>query len=270
MTERAINDHYSVDDLGERIVAALAEAGANVDSLTIDDLAPVDAFHIRGRAATEELAEWAAVRADERVLDVGSGVGGAARYLAATCGCSVTGIDLTDAYCRAAEMLSTRAGLGERTTFQRASALDMPFPDDTFDVVWTEHVQMNIEDKDALYAEMRRVVAPGGRLVFHDILAGPTPGLHLPVPWATAAAMSHLIAPDDLRRLLERLGFEVVRWVDVTEPSIAFFREVASRPPHPVGLHLLMGAEAPGRFANVLRNLEDDRLRVVQAVLHLG
>jgi SAM-dependent methyltransferase len=265
VTDRRIAEHYTVADLGERILAALAATGKDVNALSVDDLAPVDAFHIRGRAATEELAAWAALGPDHEVLDVGSGIGGTSRYLAASAGCRVTGVDLTAAYCRVAEMLSARVGLAERTAFHEASALALPFPDASFDVAWTEHVQMNIADKTGFYGEIHRVLRPGGRLVFHDILAGPADGLDLPVPWATAPAMSHLVAPDDLRALLESRGFEIERWVDVTEASIAFFRE--PRPSAPLGLHVLIGEDAASRLTNVRRNLEHDRLRVVQAML---
>ena len=266
-----VSEHYTVPNLGDRILAALEKAGKDLHKLTPDDLAPVDEFHIRGRAATEELAEWVRIRPDHALLDVGCGLGGTSRYLAERTGCSVVGVDLTEEYCRVAEMLSARVGLAERTAFRQGSALALPFGDDRFDTVWTEHVQMNIADKAGFYGELRRVVKPGGQLAFHDILAGEGGGIHLPVPWATEASINHLIRVDDLRALLSSCGFEVVRWEDKTEASISFFHSALKRVRGegwmPVGLHLLMGDDAATRFANVLRNLKEDRVRVVQAVL---
>jgi len=205
------------------------------------------------------------------LLDVGSGLGGTSRYLANIFGCQVIGMDLTAEYCRVAEMLSSRVGLSDRTAFRQGSALELPFPDGHFDVVWTEHVQMNIADKARFYGEVARVLKGGGRFAFHDILAGNEPGLHFPVPWAADASISHLIAADELESLLADLGFEPLRWEDKTEASVAFLRATledrrgADRPP--LGLHLLMGSDAGEKFTNVLRNLEEGRVRVVQAVV---
>jgi len=267
---KEVSEHYTVGDLEGRILAALKKAGKNAQSLSVDDLAPVDEFHIRGRKATEELATMSELRPDMEVLDVGCGVGGTSRHLASTYGCHVTGIDLTEEYCRVAERLSAHVGLGDRTEFRHGSALELPFSDGSFDVVWTEHVQMNIEDKKKFYSEMRRVMKPGGQLAFHDIFAGPERGMAYPVPWAGESSISHLIGVEDLRTLLVDLGYKTVKWEDKTEASADFFsgvlKTVKEKGPSPVGLHLLMD-EAVIKFSNVLENLNKDRLRVIQAVM---
>ena len=134
-----VSKHYAIGDLERRIFAALEADGKDLDALTVDDLAPVDEFHIRGRKATEELASWADLQEGHTLLDVGCGLGGTSRYLASTRGCEVVGLDLTEEYCQIAERLSARVGLAERTVFQQGSALEMPFSDGSFDVVWTEH-----------------------------------------------------------------------------------------------------------------------------------
>ena len=267
-----VSEHYSVPELGERILAALKSAGKSLDSLSVDDLAPVDAFHIRGRAATEELARWTEVAADHRVLDVGSGIGGTSRYLASTVGCNVVGIDLTDGYCRVAEMLSQLVGLSDRTSFRQGSALDLPFEDDTFDVVWTEHVQMNVADKEGFYREIARVLRTDGRFACHDIFCGGGQSeMRFPVPWAETSAISHLIPTDEARAILADAGFEETRFEDKTEASKEFVQAALERTrtegPMPVGLHLVLGDDAPIKFANLLENLEQGRVRVAQAVM---
>lgn len=269
--EHAISKHYGYTDLGERIFAAFEKAGVDLSNLTVDDLAPVDEFHIRGRASTVELASLAEIAPDELVLDVGSGLGGTARYLASTIGCQVVGLDLTEEYCRIAEMLTEKVGLAHRIRYQQGSALEMPFPDNHFDVAWTEHVQMNIADKAGFYREIHRVVKPGGRLAFHDIFRGPEDGLHFPVPWAGDASISHLVSLEDLQTLLDQQAYKRTQWVDKTEASATFFNEILpeinTNGWMPLSLHLLAGEDPTLRFANVLRNLEENRLRVLQAVL---
>ena len=262
--------HWAGDDIAARLLTTLTAAGKDIDALTVDDLAPVDAFHIRGRAATKELATWTDVRPQHLVLDVGCGVGGTSRYLASTTGCRVVGVDLTEGYCRAAETLSARVGLADRTEFHQASALALPFADDHFEVVWTEHVQMNIADKAGFYREIGRVLKPGGQFAFHDVFAGEGGALRFPVPWASDESISHLIGIDELRSLLSDLGFATERWEERVDASIAYFRDVVERlrkkGPAPVGLHVHMD-DAGTKLPNLLRNLEEDRVRVVQAVM---
>lgn len=267
----SVASHYTVPALATRILDALESIGKDVNALTVDDLAPVDGFHVRGRAATEELARLADVRADELVLDVGSGLGGTARYLAAATGCHVHGVDLTDEYCRVAEMLTARVGLGERVGFRQGDALGLPFEDASFDVAWTEHTQMNVADKGAFYGELARVLRPGGRLAFHDLFAGAAESPRFPVPWASSAAISHLLPVGELPALLDGLGFERIHWEDASAKGAAFLRGVLERVEREgwssLGLHLLMGEDAQAKFRNVLAGLDEGRIAVVMAVL---
>ena len=266
----AVERHYAVGDLLERIRAALEGDGKDMSALSTIDLAPVDEFHVRGRESTEELAELAAIDPDSHVLDVGSGLGGSARFLASQYGCTVTGVDLTPEYCEVARELSSWTGLGDRTEFHVANALDMPFPDGKFDLVWTEHVQMNIAEKPRLYREMGRVLRPGGRLVIHEIFGAGEPGLHYPVPWANDESASHLVTPERARHDIEGAGFRTAVWRDMSGVTTEWFRETLARlaesGPPPVGLHLIMGASAPIKLGNVGRSLAEGRIRVYQGV----
>jgi ubiquinone/menaquinone biosynthesis C-methylase UbiE len=270
----SVAHHYTVSSLDDRILEALEAAGKDLDALVPNDLAAVDEFHIRGREATKELAQLAGVDSEAEVLDVGCGLGGSCRYLAAAFGCYATGLDLTEEYCRVATVLSDRVGLQESTEFRCASALDMPFPDESFDFVWTEHAQMNIRDKDGLHAEIARVLKRGGKFVFHDVFAGPGGAPHFPVPWAGDASISFLMDPEELRLVLHSLELEARHWEDVTEESLSWFKaalkNVGKHGLPPVGLHLLMGDDTVRKFENVVRNLEEQRIVVVQAVLRKG
>ena len=160
----SVQRHYTRFDLAERIVDSLRQSGADLDALTLDDLWPIDEFHIRGREATTELAALGALSPGTSVLDVGCGIGGPSRVLVARHGCRVTGIDLVAEYCWVATMLALRVCRDQAVRYCQASALGLPFGAATFDVVWTQHASMNIEDKQRLYGEMFRVVRPGGRL----------------------------------------------------------------------------------------------------------
>ncbi len=264
-----INQHYGRGDLGTTILAALQAAGKNPQRLTPDDLAPVDQFHTAGKQATLELMHLAALQAGMEVLDVGGGLGGAARLLAAEQGCKVTVLDLTQEYCRVGELLTARTGLSDRVSFQQGSALDIPFPDARFDVVWTQHSSMNIADKARLYAEVRRVLRPAGRLAFHEIMAGPVQPIHFPVPWAHEPAISFLRPPEEVRALLIGSGFKEVSWVDTTAMSVTWFQQRSvpqgSGTP-PLGLHLLLGPRFGEMFGNQVRNLQEHRITVIQAV----
>ncbi|MGE5334435.1 MAG: class I SAM-dependent methyltransferase [Nitrososphaerota archaeon] len=268
----AVNAYYTPGDLGAAIQEGLRRAGKNPDAPALDDLAPVDQFHTGGKAATLELAQIANLTPGTRVLDVGGGIGGAARLLASQMGCEVTVIDLTEAYCQVGEMLTRQAGLSERVSFQQGNALDLPYADHAFDAVWTQHSTMNIADKARLYTEVARVLRPGGRLAFHEIMAGPNTPIHFPVPWATDGHISFLWSPDELCALLTSSGWKERAWVDKTAAARAFFEErmglieraTGSLPP--LGLHLLLGERFVPAFQNTLRNLQQQRLTVIQAV----
>ena len=265
----SVNRYYGQPDLSAKILAALQRAGKDLDGLTRDDLAPFDEFHIRGRAATTELAAAAGLREGTAVLDVGSGIGGPARTLAAEFGCQVTGLDLTEEYCQAAAMLTERVGLSDKVSIRHGNALKMPFDDETFDQVWMQHTWMNIEDKGRLFGEIRRVLRPGGRLALYEIFAGSVAPPHFPVPWADDPAISFLVAPAEARRLLAAAGFRELAWTDVTGSSIEWFRQLRAAAgqggPPPLALHLIIDNFAE-KAANVLRNLEEDRIVVAQAV----
>ncbi len=268
MYAESINSYYGQPDLSANILAALQRAGKDLNALTREDLAPFEEFHLRGRPATMELASAAGLREGMAVLDVGSGIGGPARTLASEFGCQVTGLDLTEEYCRAAEMLTGRVGLSDKVTIRQGNALDMPFDDGVFDLVWMQHMAMNIEDKERLFGEIRRVLRPGGRLALYEIFAGSAAPLHFPVPWANDPAISFLVAPSEVRNLLTETGFKELVWTDVTGESIDLLRQLgtaAKSAPPPLSLHLIIG-DFGEKLANALRNLEEDRIAVVQGI----
>lgn len=268
--EVLVESHYGRGGILEAILAALRAMGKDPARLAPADLAPVDEFHIRGREATVELAARAALKPGLKALDVGCGLGGSARYLAAEHGCRVVGVDLTREYIEAAKELAARAGLAGKVEFRQASALELPFADGEFDLVWTEHVQMNIADKRAFYGELARVLKRGGRLVFHDIFAGSGGAVHFPVPWAETPDISFLAAPRDAFAIVEALGLRFAERADRTPQASAWFEAALERirqsGPAPLGIHLLMGPSARVKFGNMLRNLQEARIAVWQAV----
>ncbi|WP_148360408.1 class I SAM-dependent methyltransferase, partial [Acidisphaera rubrifaciens] len=253
--------HYGNSALADSILDALAAAGKDAADLTHADLAPVDEFHIGGRAATQALAAQLALRPDMHLLDVGCGPGGASRYFAQTHGCRVTGIDLTEDYVRVAELLSQRLGLGDRVSYRQASALALPFDAASFDGAYMLHVGMNIRDKAALFAEIRRVLRPGAQFAVYDVMREGDGELSFPVPWASRADISFVDDAATYRRALEAAGFAVEVARSRRDFAIAFFRQMRARAagsggPPPLGLHLLMGASSPQKVANMIDMLE--------------
>jgi ubiquinone/menaquinone biosynthesis C-methylase UbiE len=268
--ERRVAEHYTRSDLAATILGALQAAGKDVDRLSLEDLAPVDEFHFRGRPATVELAGALGLAPGMRVLDVGSGIGGPSRYVAATYECEVVGIDLTEEYCRVAALLAERVGLGERVEYHPGNALAMPFADAGFGVAYTQHVAMNIADKARLYAEVWRVLKPGGRFGIYDLLQGAGGEVVYPVPWARDASTSFLVPPPELRRLLEGAGFEVLSWRETVAEAHQWIDQMKARmaepDPPPSALRLLLGDDARTMVPNVFRNLAEDRVRPTEVI----
>jgi len=263
----SIADQYSSGRLGASILDALRAAGHDPDNLDPSAIAPVEEFHTLGRVASAALAEAAAITSTDLVLDVGCGIGGPARFLAAKFGCKVTGIDLTPEFIDVARDLNARVGLGDTIDLRVADALDLPFPDARFDVVWTQHVSMNIADKPGLYAELGRVLRREGRLAFFDVVAGEHGPPHFPVPWADEPDRSFLAKPEAIRETLKSTGWTITRWEDLTSEALQWFTSRAEAPPSPspVGLHLVM-PNMRAKVGNLHRNLAEDRVRLLRCV----
>jgi sarcosine/dimethylglycine N-methyltransferase len=203
---QAVADHYKRRASSDIILAALKAAGKDIEHLTPDDLAPVDEFHTGQRNATVRLAQLAGVSGCEKVLDVGCGIGGPSRYLASAFGCEVTGLDLTTEFIELAQMLAGRTGLSRKVTYRQGNALDLPFADASFDLVWSQNAAMNIAYRDRLYSEMRRVLKLSGRLAIQDVAAGSGGEPFYPAPWAQDKSISFLLTPQLTRETMERAG----------------------------------------------------------------
>jgi ubiquinone/menaquinone biosynthesis C-methylase UbiE len=270
--EKGVAEHYGREDLLEAITAAPRAEGKDPERLTVQDLAPFDQMHVRGAQATEELGAALALDDTVHVVDVGCGIGGPARWLAATSGCRITGLDLSAEYCRIAILLTQRVGLADRVAFRQGSALAMPFEDGSFDAAYSQHAAMNIADKRGLYGEVARVLGPGGRFGIYDLRKGSGGEVIYPTPWARNAAMSFLIGQEELRLLLEDSGFTVIQWRDLGDEGRVWAESALER---------LAGRGSPGlqrfrtkEFAtmirNLARNLLEERIFPIEVICRKG
>ena len=263
-------NHYGTTSLLRRIDEALRRAGLVDRIIGWADLTPLDQFHVRGLGATRELAEALGIDGGASLLDVGCGLGGPARFLAATYGCHVTGIDLSQPFIEAARMLTERCGLTGQVTFLQANALDLPFVDAFFDHAWTQHVAMNIADRVGFYRSIHRVLKPGGRLAIYDVALGDGGSPIYPVPWAREPGTSFLLTPEAMRNALAQAGFEEVSWFDKTDIAQAWAADMKAKrqkSPAPFGLGVVMGSGFAEMAVNLGRNLLEGRVRIIQAVM---
>ncbi|MEO8538427.1 MAG: methyltransferase domain-containing protein [bacterium] len=257
--------HYGSADMAARILAAAAEAG--ITEITPATLAPVDEFHTGGLPATRELAKFAGLQPGDRVIDLGSGIGGPARIMASEFDCRVTGIDLTPEFVETATALTERCGLSDRARFQVADALALPFEDSLFDVAWTQHVVMNIRDRQAFYSEAARVLKPGGKFVFFDLLLGNGQPLEYPLPWARTPDISFLYTVEDTRNLIGGAGLVEENWFELQQAAAPMLQQQAAMAaPGVFSLALVMGEDMGARVGNVARAVADGRITVVRGL----
>lgn len=254
MSADSIVSHYTHEEPIDRVLASLRAAGFNLDALQPHDLSGVDEFHLGGRLATTELLKSVKLTAPSRLLDVGCGIGGAARTIAAATGCTVNGIDLTPSFVTAATQLSKLVGLTKHTTFDVATALDLPFDDGTFDAVTVLHVAMNIDDKHALFAELARVLVDGGTLHVYDIMRISDGDLTWPLPWSSDPSHSFVVRPDNYVAALESAGLQPRQPVSYIELVRTALSAAQAHPPS-VNLSHLMGPGWPTMFANLSASL---------------
>lgn len=263
--EHVVARHYRSPGLLARIENGLSRMGKAREGVGLDDLAPVDEFHVRGPLATAELIGLLGVTPDMLVLDAGCGLGGPARRLARTTGCKVTGIDLSEDYCSVGATLNRWTGLDRQVSFVVGDATDLSrFQADSFDAAWTIHAAMNIAGKSGFYGEIARALKPGARFVIYDILATRLRDLHFPVPWAMDGSASFLSTADELRAALGAAGFEKIELRDRTSDCCEFLEQglkrLAAQEPPPLGLHLLFGPKFRDMLANLARNFLSGRV----------
>lgn len=261
-TDREISTHYSRGDLLSRLNAALIEDGVDPEYPSMEALAPYDQFHGRGQEATLEIAGLMQAGPADHILDIGSGIGGPARYFANRFSCKVTGIDLTPEFCDVARHLTRLLDLEDRVTFEVGDALAMPFAASSFDGAYSMNVSMNIADKGAFYREIYRVLKPGAWLVLSEVAKGEGGDLDYPTPWASSSRTSFLSTPEETRRGLQDAGFDVTRLKSTLEEARAYgarsraMVERGEKPPHRAVM-LIHGEIAPQAMANTSCGLQE-------------
>jgi ubiquinone/menaquinone biosynthesis C-methylase UbiE len=258
VNESAVSQHYTHGDLLGVIQASLVKLGKSTDNVTVADLAPVDEFHTGGRIATENLLSQLGFDENDHLLDVGCGLGGAARFVADRFRNRVTGIDLTQEYIDTGNALCSWVGLDGQVTLRQGSALAMPFEAETFDGAYMLHVGMNIEDKTKLFAEINRVLRSGARFGIFDMMRTGDGELSYPVPWANEPQTSRLATPEQYQSALAAAGFEVSATNNRRDFAIEFFKQLKAKAhggPPPIGLHLLMQDSTPVKVKNMVDNI---------------
>jgi ubiquinone/menaquinone biosynthesis C-methylase UbiE len=268
--EQAVARHYAHGFLEESILNALVAAGKDVNRLSPKDLAPVDEFHIGGRLATIAFAEQFGLKQGMRLLDIGCGLGGAARYFASEHACQVTGIDLSDEYVAVANALAARAGLDQQVSCQRCSALALPFASGSIDGAYMFHVGMNIEDKARLFAEVRRVLTPSGVFGIYDVMRIAEGDLSYPVPWASSPEESFVAEAAAYRRRLVAAGFDVLKERNRRDFALEVFAQMGARgaagATAPLGLHIVMGASAGQKVKNMSADIASGLIAPIEMI----
>ena len=270
--DKAVSEHYTHGDLLTSIQAALAKLGKTVDSVTVEDLAPVDEFHIGGRQATEHFLSQLNFSEQDHILDVGCGLGGASRFVANKYNNQVSGIDLTKEYIETGKALCTWVGLDKQVTLHQGSALAMPFQDEIFDGGFIIHTGMNIDNKTQLFTEVYRVLRPGTSFGVYDIMRIGNGELTYPLPWATVPSISNLATLDQYKQALSDAGFAVSTENNRRDFALGIYKQYAKTTaiggPPLLGTHILMGESSAVKSKNLLENITAGRIAPVEIIAH--
>lgn len=260
---------YKVAHLAESIAEAITAQGGNIDDLTVEVLSRWDEFHVRGRATIAEFGPMLSLKPEHTLLDVGCGPGGTCRAMADEYGCQTVGIDSSAEFVRSAQILSGWVGMNDKTRFIHGDALTLPFADNVFDRVITQHVQMNIQDKDAFYREIYRVMKPGGLLLYYDVIGQTAPDF--PLPWAATPDESFIISGEYLQEVVRRCGWSELHRTSLTQKGIVFLSRflhtAEKRGTLPLGQYLLMGPDAMVKQKKLLSALLQGSLQLECGVL---
>lgn len=270
--QQDVSKHYTHGNLVAAIRSGIESLGKTINSVTVDDLAPVDEFHIGGRQASEDFLGQLDLTSEKQVLDVGCGLGGAARFVASHYGCQVTGIDLTPEFIETGKVVCGWVGLNSRVSLHQGNALAMPFPNHAFDRAYMLHVGMNIDDKVKLCSEVSRVLRSNSLFGIYDVMRVGDGELTYLVPWATTAESSAVAKPAQYREALEKAGLAVVAERNRRDFALAFFDQLRAKTatatgPPPLGLHILMGRNTPDKVQNMIENISNGRIAPVELIV---
>lgn len=269
-TERKVAEHYTGGSLLQTILDALNLMGKDPERFAAMDLSTGDEMHLGWLPATAALAKDLGLAPGMHVLDVGSGLGGPARYFAEAHKCRVTGIDLTAEFVRVAAELTRRCGLSDPVSFQQGSALDLPFDAGTFDAATLIHVGMNIEDKARLFENVRRALKSGGLFGVYDVMRADAGDLPYPMPWAQTSETSFVETPGTYRRLLSAAGFQIEHEENRRAFVLDLAREMRAKIEKDglpaLNQHALSGPAFRERLANVMATLERGTIAPVEMI----
>jgi SAM-dependent methyltransferase len=245
--------------------------GKTAETVGIDDLGPVDEFHIGGRVATEAFLDQLDIDSSHHVLDVGCGLGGASRFAATKYGCRVTGVDLTQEYVETGNTICSWLGLDDKINLESENAMHLSFSPEKFERAYMLHVGMNIADKQSLAKELYRVTRAGGRVGIYDVMRVGNGELTFPVPWATVPQGSSVDPVTTYVSALEGAGFHIVAKRNRREFALDFFAQLQSKAvsadgPPPLGIHILMGRAAPEKISNMIENISRDIIAPIEII----
>ncbi len=268
----SVASHYTNGRLLDRILSGVEAIGKTPESVTVDDLAPVDEFHIGGRQASEEFIGQLELSANNHVLDVGCGLGGTSRFVASRFGCRVTGIDLTPEFISTGQSLCDWVGLTEQVKLTQGDATATAFSDESFDAAFMLHVGMNIANKIGLFSEICRLIKPGAVFGVYDVMLTGDEELTYPVPWSTTPDTSALATQEQYIDALGQAGFAIIKIRDRRDFAAEFFAETRRRMEEaggspPLGVHIAMGDSAPVKINNMVENIASGRVSPVEIIV---